>query len=65
MGNKKAFTVKEAAQELTVGESKIRELVKNKAIVSIRIGDRIVIPAWAIDAFLSGNQTPACTAGSK
>ena len=50
---KKAYSVSEAAEVLGVSEWLVREAIRRGEIYCTRIGTRIIIPAAAIDQFLT------------
>ena len=50
---KKAYSVSEAADVLGVSQWLVREAIRRGEIRCTRIGKRIIIPAAAIDQFLS------------
>lgn len=50
---KKAYSVSEAADVLGVSQWLVREAIRRGEIRCNRIGKRIIIPATAIDQFLS------------
>ena len=50
---KKAYSVSEAADVLGVSQWLVREAIRRGEIRCTRIGKRIIIPATAIDQFLS------------
>lgn len=47
-----AFTVDQAAAALTIGRTKLLELVHSGALKCARIGRRIVVPRTALESFL-------------
>ncbi len=53
-----AFTVKEAAQAVGMGETKFRELLHRDVIPSKKVGRLRLVPAWALQAWLD-ETTPA------
>lgn len=61
-GNGKlAFTIEEAAKELTISLSMAYKLVREGKLKVVRAGDRLIVPRTSIDSFLSG-EAPACPA---
>lgn len=59
VGNRKAYTTREARELLTLGESKFRQLCQAGAIRTVRVGRRVLIPAGEIDRFLAADRQPA------
>lgn len=52
---KLAFTVEEAAQIMSLGVHTVGDLVRQKKLLHIRVGRRIVVPKWAIEKYLKDN----------
>ena len=50
---RKAYSVAEVAELLSVSQWSIREACRRGEIRSVRLGARIIIPGDAIDAFLA------------
>ncbi|MFC1945973.1 helix-turn-helix domain-containing protein [Chloroflexota bacterium] len=50
------LTVDEAAQALGLSRNSCYQAVETKAIPSIRIGKRILIPRFALEKLLAGSQ---------
>lgn len=53
---KLAYTVEEAAEALSVGRTMIFYLLRDKKIISIKIGRRTLIPLAEIHAFIDRMQ---------
>ena len=52
MTERLAYTVKEAAAALGVSEWMVREEIRQQRIHSVKMGARLLIPRWALDARL-------------
>ena len=52
---RKTLNIKELSQVLSIGETKCRELVRSKAIGSIKVGNRYLIPISAVDTFINNS----------
>jgi excisionase family DNA binding protein len=53
-----AYSIRETAERMTLGESTVRRLVASGAIPSARIGGRRVVPADALDELLHPSREP-------
>ena len=53
-----AYTVKEAAESVGVGETQMRELLLRGEIPSKKVGRRRLVPRWALEEWLD-QTTPA------
>jgi excisionase family DNA binding protein len=49
----RALSIKEAAAAIGCGETLVRRLIAERAIPHVRLGDRVVVPVAALDAWLS------------
>ena len=49
---KKAFTIVETAEMLSIGTTACRALIKEKRILAVRLGRSIIVSGDEIDAFL-------------
>ena len=56
MGERLAYTVKEAAAAIGVSEVQVRRMIKRGAVKVKREGRRVIIPAAALDDYLNGAQ---------
>lgn len=59
---KRAYTVAEAAETLSVSTWLVREAIRRGQLRCARIGTRIIIPAAVIDEILGNPDTDASTA---
>lgn len=50
-----AYTVREAAQSVGIGSTRMGDLVRAGRIRAVHVGKRILIPRWAIEEFLKEN----------
>ncbi len=46
------FGIREAAQKLSIGRSKLYQLIKAREIIPVRIGSRALIPMSALNEFV-------------
>lgn len=53
MANKHLYSIPETAEQIGMGITKTRELIESRAIMSVRIGTAVRIPAHAIEDFVS------------
>ncbi len=62
---KKTFTVDETARIIGVSRSTAYECVRNGSIKSVRLGRRILIPAWAVEQIVAApnSETKVTDAG--
>lgn len=60
---KRAYTLAEAAKELTISLSLAYRLVNSGQLKARKVGDRWIVPSFAIDEFLGSGNQPACPAG--
>lgn len=53
MTDKLAYSIKEAAHELGVSQSLLKQELRHGRIKSVQIGARVLIPRWALEERLS------------
>jgi excisionase family DNA binding protein len=61
-GPERLLSVDEAAQLLGIGRSKLYQLLAAGRLRSLSIGDRRLIPASSIDAYIAGSRSPGAAA---
>jgi excisionase family DNA binding protein len=47
-----AFSIAEAAAALGLGEHSIRVLIDAGTLETLRVGNRVIIPAWSLEQFV-------------
>ena len=57
MSDKLAYSIKEAAEALTISASLVKEEMYRGRIKYVKIGTRTVIPRWALEERLGGDPT--------
>jgi len=53
-----AFTAKQAMEALNISRSKFYNMAKRGEIKVVKVGKKILVPAWAISDFLGENARP-------
>jgi excisionase family DNA binding protein len=49
-----AYSIRDTARKIGVSAQTIRQAIKNGQLQAKRLGRRVVVPTWAIEAFLQG-----------
>jgi len=52
MGSQRLYTVKEAAEQLRLGQTKLYELIARRELAAVHIGRATRIPSAALDEFV-------------
>jgi len=56
----RAFTARQAMAELNISRTKFYQMAKNGEIKTVKVGKKILVPAWVISQFLGeGEQSHA------
>ena len=58
MMKKQALSVREVANRLGVSERLVRSAIESGELWAVRLGRRVLVPADALDEFLSGRLKP-------
>ena len=49
-----AYSIREIARKVGVSAYTIRQAIKKGELQAKRLGRRVIVPAWAVEAFLRG-----------
>lgn len=52
-GSRLAYSVKDTAEALSLGTTKVRQLIKDRRLVAFRVDDRVLVSADEIDRFIA------------
>ena len=63
MPDKIAYSIDEAAEALSLSRSAVKEQLYQGRLSFKRVGRRILIPRWALDAFLTTDDRPPTNGG--
>ena len=50
---RKVFSLRETQARLGVGETSVRNLIRDGKLYAIKVGRRVIVPQSAIDSFLA------------